>query len=97
MLYCSHTNRNSGLLRKNIFFDKGIRKSSYFQEVKLLAEKQVNSIFPKKILKEAEQTEIERHIFNFFNKVRDIFEMRRRDGRNTCEFDAMLAKYCRLP
>ena len=51
MLYCPHTNRNSGLLRKNVFFDQGLRKSAYFLEVKLLAEKQVNSMFNRKFLK----------------------------------------------
>ena len=97
MLYCPHTNRNSGMLRKNVFFDQGLRKSSYFLEVKFLAEKQVNSMFHKKFLKPEEFSALEQHIYTYTNKVRDIFEIKRRDGRNVCDFDQMLARYCPLP
>lgn len=36
-------------------------------------------------------------MFVFFNKVRDMFDLKRQNNRNTCEFDSMLARYCRLP
>ena len=54
-------------------------------------------MFPKKFLKPEELASLELYVFTFFNKVRDVFEWKRRDARNVCEFDSMLARYCSLP
>ena len=55
-------------------------------------------MFPKRYLKAEEQQEIEKFMFIFFNRVRDIFEFKKRkNGQVSCYFDAMLSHHCRLP
>lgn len=36
-------------------------------------------------------------LFTFFTKVRDMFEVKRQNNRNMCEFDSLLARHCSLP
>lgn len=54
-------------------------------------------MLPNKILKEAESEELGGLLFTFFTKVRDMFEVKRQNNRNMCEFDSLLACHCPLP
>lgn len=69
----------------------------------MLAEKQVGLMFNKNILKSEELVEVEKHIFNFFTACRKVFEEhsctneKYSSHKMVCEFDQMLARYCKLP